>query len=154
MGLVDKTLGHIEPGQEGLMGRAVEGLEYFGLSYAAGYAQNRWRQKASLFGAPADFLVGLGGKIASVALDHWGGHRHRHLVSHANVLGNVGLGAFGHTLGAGAGAQASGVKRVLVDAKDVDKIKKLVPGSTVLGEIPKAPHGDLLSTRELQEMAR
>lgn len=148
-----RMLTKINPSRGGLVPRMAEAAEYFGVSVATGYLQNRYREKASLFGVPAELVGGVGMKALALVLD-MRGKGHGTLGSQANILGNIGLAAYGHTIGAGLGASASGVKRVLVQAQDLPRVKAAVPGATVLGDIPPAPHGDLLSTAELREMIR
>lgn len=139
-----------------LMGELVETAEQVGASFAYGYVQNRYREKASVAGVPLD--LGLGAALKALGLGlHLAGKGHGMMgmvAEHADLLGNAGLMAHFHTMGAGMGAQKSGVTRVLVDKKDVGKVKATLPHAEVLGEIPRAPHGDFLSTAELEALAR
>jgi hypothetical protein len=131
---------------------------YGGASYAFGYVENRYREKASVMGVPASLAAGVALTAGSLLSTFVGGGRigglvHK-IVPYAQDIGLAGLGAYFHTLGAGKGAQHSGVARIMVDQKDVAKVKAVVPKSTLLGEIPAAPHGDFLSSRDLANLAR
>jgi hypothetical protein len=132
--------------------QAVPTATYAGASYGFGYLQNRYRDKASVMGVPADLLAGVGFKALAIAGTLLG--KGRKFVPHLDTVGNAGIGAYFHTLGAGHGAQKSGVKRVLVSDGDVKKVLAVSPNATVLGAIPKAPHGDYLSAQELANLAR
>jgi hypothetical protein len=103
-----------------------------------------------------DLLAGIVSKVVVLGADLFGanGRMVRGVLPHVNTLGNAAVGAYFHTRGAGYGAQASGVKRLILPAGQVDAVKKAFPSATVLGAIPKAPHGDFLSAAELAEMAR
>ncbi len=127
-----------------------EAVEYGAASYGYGYLMSRYREKASVMGVPADLLGGVLMKAASL----FGGRYLRGFTAHANVLGNAGIGAFCHTLGSGHGAAGSGVKRLLIHESDVPKAKAALPNATILGDIPKAPHGDFLSFGELNKLAK
>ena len=134
----------------GLLHNVVETAEYVGASYVFGYAQNRWREQASIKGVPADLAAGITLKAASLVLDLIGkGHN---VSSHINVVGNAGLGAFFHTMGSGHGGEKGGVKRLLVSSADAERVKKL--GVTVLGDLGKAAPGAYLSARDLHAMAQ
>ena len=152
MSYLAKTRAMLETKKKGVVPSLVEAAEYVGASYGFGYLQNRYREKASLMGVPADLLAGVGLKAAALAADVMG--KSGGVACLASTVGNAGLGAYFHTLGAGHGAQASGVKRLLISDKDVAKARAALPNATILGEIPKAPHGDFLSAAELAEMAR
>lgn len=131
----------------------VEGAEYAGASFVFGYVQNKYREKASIGPLPLDLAAGLAATAAGIGMQIWG--KGKSLAPHITTVGFAGLGAFAHTLGAGYGAQASGVKRLLVSAEDVKKVQAVLPGKvTVLGAIPKAPKGDFLTSDQLMEMAR
>lgn len=154
-----KKLSKLNPAGHGVAARATEAAEYFGASFLAGYAQNKYRDKASVAGVPVDLAAGGALKLLGLGVDLLGGGKWNRgwratVHSQAHILGNVGLAAFGHTLGAGLGASQSGVTRVLVEKKDVAKVKAAIPGAVVIGEIPKAPPGDYLSASQLAEMAR
>lgn len=142
---------HRDVKDDGLVVGVVEVAEYAAASYGFGWMQNHFRDRASLFGAPADLIAG--GVLTAASL-FGGKYLHGGLHRLVDTVGKAGLGSWFHTMGAGKGAQTSGVKRVLVDAKDVQKVKSVLPKSTVLGEIPKAPHGDFLSSRDLANLAR
>lgn len=132
---------------------AIEGAEYAGASFAFGYIMNRYREKASVGPMPLDLGLGLAATAVSVGLEMWG--KGKRIAPHLKRVGFAGLGAFSHTAGSGLGAQASGVKRLLVSAEDVKKVQAALPGKvTVLGAIPKAPKGDFLTPSQLMEMAR
>lgn len=148
MGILDK----INTAGKGVTNKVAEAVEYGVASYVYGYVQSRWREKASVAGIPADLVSGVVFKAASIAADLWGGKSLMKAAPHANVLGNTGIGAFFHTFGAGHGAQSSGVKRVLVKESDLPKLKGM--NVTVLGAIPKAPHGDYLNSRDLAELSK
>jgi hypothetical protein len=126
-----------------------------GASFGFGYVQSRYREKAAVMGVPADLAAGIG-MSALAFLGEWygvggvvGALRHT-----TKLIGLAGIGSYCHTLGSGHGAQASGVKRIAVHAKDVGKVKSALPNSTVLGQIPRAPHGDFLSPSQLEALAR
>lgn len=139
----------------GVMPHLVETVEYAGAAYGFGYLQNRYREKASVLGMPVDLLAGVVLKGAALSSELLGKGASGWMTSLANNVGNAGVGAFFHTMGAGHGAHAAGVKRMLLtSAADVAKAKAALPGATILGEIPKAPHGDFLSAAELAELAR
>lgn len=130
-----------------LVPAAIEAAEYGAASFAYGYAQNRWRDKATIKGVPLDLLGGVVFKAASLLTAGKMAH-------HLSIFGNAGVGAWAHTMGAGYGAKASGVRRLLVSAADADKVKKQFPGATVLGAIAPAPHGAFLSSEKLRDLAR
>lgn len=154
MGAIKRILDHINPAHDGVVPKLAEAAEYFGASYAFGYVQNKYREKASVAGIPADLVVGGLSKAVAIGMDLWGSTKMATgMAPFANVIGNAGIAAFGHTLGAGAGAKASGVRRLLISESDVAKAKAALPNATILGEIPKAPHGDFLSSRDLASMA-
>jgi hypothetical protein len=136
----------------GLKENLMVTAEFAAASYGFGYLQNRYRQKAQMFGVPADLLAGVAFKAASLGSHVFGvGHA---LAPHLDIVGNAGVGAFFHTLGAGHGAKASGVKRLLVGDADLEKVKKVLPNPEIIGAIGKAPHGDFLSASELAALAR
>ncbi len=134
-----------------LIHEAVETAEFVGASYGFGYLQGRYREKASVLGAPADLVAGVAAKVVSLGLSLWG--KGEMLSPHVNVLGNAGLAAYFHTHGVGAGSQKAGIKRILVHESDVAKVKKVLPDATVLGAIGKAPHGDMLTPDMIQSLA-
>jgi hypothetical protein len=144
--------------KSGVVPALVETAEVVGASIGFGYVQNRYREKASIAGVPADLATG----VVLKALAMFGGAlpvagkylRGAGLHSLVDNVGTAGLAAFGHTVGAGLGAQASGVKRLLIKESDLAKAKAALPNATILGEIPKAPHGDYLRPEALQEMAK
>ena len=146
MGYLDKY----HHSKRGTARGVVEAVEYAALSYGFGYAQNRYREKASLFGVPADLLAG--GVMKAMAL--FGGKYLKGAHSLVDTAANAGIGAFFHTMGAGHGGKKSGLSRVVVPAGDVDKVKKAVPSATILGDIPKQTQGAFLSTRDLAELSR
>jgi len=149
MGYLDR----LNPKKHPITGGVLLGtVEYAGASYLFGYAKHRWRDKAHVFGVPVDLLAGLVAKTASVAALLAG--KFEEAVPHLDALGNAGVGAFFHTLGAARGAEASGMRRLLIPASDVQKAKAALPNATILGEIPKAPPGDYLSAADLVRMAR
>ena len=151
MGFLD----YLNPDNTGPVARAVEGAEYFAASYGYGYVQNRFRERAAVGPVPLDLLAGGVFKAASIGLNLWSKKAGKlaKAAPYANVLGNAGIAAFGHTLGAGAGAKASGVTRlVLAHHTDLATVKKVLPTATILGEIPKAPVGDFLTPAELERL--
>jgi hypothetical protein len=145
-------LRHLNPTKKGLGSSVVEAVEYGAVSYGLGYVQSRYREKASLFGLPVDLLTGVAAKAASIAGHVWGVGRA--LAPYTNVVGNAGIAAFCHTLGTGHGGDKAGITRLLINKSDVAKAKAALPGATILGEIPRAPHGAFLSSAELAELAR
>ena len=148
MGYLDRLNPKKHPVSGALTGMALYGAA----SYGFGYAKTRWHNKAQVMGVPVDILAGVVLKGAALAGMFMG--KAEGLVPHLDTLGNAGIGAFLHTYGAAHGAAASGMRRLLIPASDVQKAKAALPNATVLGEIPKAPPGDFLSTAELQAMAR
>ena len=139
---------------------AVDVAIYGGASYGFGYIENKYREKASVMGVPVSAVAGgalvVGSLLSSVFLKG-GGRVARYVrmaAPYANDIGLAGLGAYLHTLGAGKGAQHGDVARIAVDKKDVAKVRAAVPKSTLLGEIPPAPHGDWLSSKDLANLAR
>lgn len=126
---------------------------YGGASYAFGYLQNRYRERASVMGVPADLLAG--GALSAVSLGCELMGKTGALSALARDVGNAGIGAFFHTLGAGRGAHAAGVTRLLLkNPAQLAAAKKAVPDAEVLGSIQPAPHGDFLTPAELAEMAK
>jgi hypothetical protein len=125
---------------------------YGGASYGFGYLQNRYRERASVAGVPADLAAGAGLSAISLIGDLLGWHGG--MMAFTRDVGRAGVGSFMHTLGAGHGGGASGMTRVLVHSKDVAKVRAALPNATILGEISKAPPGALLSTGELLDLAR
>lgn len=118
--------------------------EYAGASWGFGYLQSRYRSQ--VMGVPIELAAGVVGK----ALVLFGGEAMGLLpqvMPHVDVVSNAALGAWAHTLGVGYGArQAASLPPGKAPTKAL--------GTTVLGAIPKAPHGDFLSASELAEMAR
>lgn len=131
----------------------VQTGEYVGASYLFGYVQNKYRDKAQVWGIPADLASGVVLKAVSLGCDIAGVATG--LSSHVGTVGNAGLGAYFHTLGAGHGAHSAGVYRLLLTS-EADKAKALqaFPKATILGDLPKATRGDFLSAAQLAEMAR
>lgn len=125
---------------------------YAGASYGFGYLQNRYRERAKVMGVPVDLAAGAGLTVGALLADMFG--IDNVLMPLARDVGHAGLGAFFHTLGAGKGAQASGIRRALIKESDVPKIRAAVPDATILGEIPPAPHGDVLTARDLRDLTR
>ncbi len=146
MGYLDKLT------KKGVVSHVVKTVEYGAASYAFGYVQSRYRDKARILGVPVDLAVGVAAKSAVLVGEILG--KTVPGASHMDVIGNAGIGAYFHTLGAGHGASAAGIKRVLVSEKDLPKVKALLPDATVLGAIPKAPQGDFLSPAELAALAQ
>lgn len=150
----------IYPGRKGsftneLARTAVDAAIFGGASFGYGYVQSRYREKASIMGVPADLAAGVGLTALSFLGDWYGVGGVVGGLSHTTkMVGLAGIGSYFHTLGSGHGAQKSGVRRIAVHAKDVGKAKSALPNSTVLGEIPKAPHGDFLSPAQLDALAR
>lgn len=161
---VGKYLALLNPAKEGGSGivekaipRIVEKAERSGLAYVAGLVQNKFRHKASLFGAPADLVAGAVGTGTSLAMSIFGkgqgrGAFMRTVHSQADIVGDVGLMAFFHTIGAGKGAKTSGVVRLLVPAADVAKVKKILPSAEVVGAIDPAPAGDRMTQSDLASL--
>lgn len=143
-----------KPREAGIIGNVVETAEYGAASYAFGYLANRYRDKAKVFGVRTDLAVGVGLKVVALAGDYFGIPAISALDHHLNTIGNAGVGAYFHTLGAGHGSRASGVKRVLIKSGDIDKVKKVVPDAEIIGQIGAAPAGAYLSEQKLREMAR
>lgn len=128
----------------------LETAEYAGASMGLGYLYGRYREKASLFGVPADLAVGLLGKTVGLGLDLFsrgsGGAGRQFL----HAVGNAGLGAVAHKLGTGLGLRASGRKVVSLPAGAM-----LPAGATLLGgDLPSAPPGDALGDADLEALSR
>jgi hypothetical protein len=140
-------------GKAGVVPYAVKATEVALASAGFGYVQNRFRS-ASVGPLPIDLAAGLGlsGLVAGAKFLGKGGDGA--LMTIAGRFGVAGLAAFAHTWGAGYGAQASGVRRLLVSAADLPKAKAALPNATILGDIPKAPHGDFLSSSDLASLSR
>lgn len=147
------------PGKKGGVAHTVGGevldLAVYGVaSYGLGYLTGKYREKSLLFGGrvPLDFAAGL----AFTALGGymgWSGHGE----AFAGLVGDVGkagIGAWAHTHGVGDGTKASGVKRLLVQEKDLAKARAALPDAVVLGGIPPAKHGAFLSPERLQDLAK
>ena len=164
MGYIDKFL----PRKSGALGKGLHAAVDAALPAAMiggfGYAMNRWRDKAHVHNVPTDLAAGVVGLAATTfGLTSLLGRvtglglikRHAHTVDKfAGMVATAGLGSYAHTYGAGMGAQKSGVVRAVVDKKDIPRMRAAVPSATVLGEIPKAPHGDFLSSQDLRNLAR
>lgn len=147
-------LSKYHPRKSGLLSNVVETVEYGAASFGFGFLQNKYRG-ASVKGVPMDILAGVGLKAAALLMETYGGATASHVGSHVNVLGNAGVGAFFHTLGAGAGMKSAGVNRLLLPpGYPAQAAKKAIPGSEILGGISPAPKGDFLSSAELAAMAR
>lgn len=148
-------LSKYHPRRAGLVSNVVETVEYGAASFGFGYVQNRFRNKAHVAGIPLDLGVGVVTKVVGFAMDAFGGHKMGLVAPHVNVIGNAGIGAFFHTLGAGVGLKGAGVSRLLLPpGADAKKAKAAIPGSEILGGISPAPKGDFLSSAELAAMAR
>lgn len=137
---------------------------YGAASYGFGWAQNRYREKAHIGGAPLDLAVGGGLSVLTLLGDFFGsklpvGKTLRKIGASAAPIvrdvGRAGVGAYLHTLGAALGAEGAGIRRALIKESDVPKIKAVLKDSvTFLGDLGKAPKGDFLSSKELAELAR
>lgn len=150
-------LDKLYPGQRQSTGHKVftdvlDFAEISGSSFAFGYLMQRYRDKATLHGIPYDLLVGgvmtagaVVGEILGVAPA---------ITPIAKNIGHAGLASYCHTQGSALGAKSAGVKRVLAKDSDIEKIKKIAPSTIVLGAIPKAAHGDFLSSAELANLAK
>ena len=152
-------LSKLYPGRKGSKGHAVfnaltDAAVIPAMAYGFGYVENRYRERASVQGVPVSAVAGAAGVAINLAASLFGVRQLRGVAGIAGEIGTAGLASYFHTLGAGKGADHSGVKRVLVDGKDMNKLKSVLPQSTVLGEIPKAPVGDFLSSSELAHLAR
>lgn len=148
------TLDKYHPRKNSLVSHAVETVEYGAASFGFGYIQNRYR-KANIAGVPADILSGLAFKAVALAMDMKGGAMMERIAPHLNVVGNAGVGAFFHTLGAGAGMKHAGIVRMALPAGTNPQLAaSKVPGSVILGGIAPAPKGDFLTSAELAAMAR
>lgn len=132
----------------------IETAEVMGAGYGLGYLQGRYRERSMVMGVPVDLLAGVAGKGLAIAATAFGGSKGAKLAPHLNNIGVAGLVSYAHTHGVGAGSKKAGVKRLLVQEKDMDKVRKVLPDATVLGAIPQAPHGDMLSSRDLESLAR
>lgn len=147
MGYLDK----LDPSGFGVLPKVVESVEYGAASYGFGYLQSRYR--ASVMGVPVELLAGVAGKALVLGGEMMGlpsskfGKVLSVAMPHVDVVANAGIGAYFHTLGVGHGAKAAA-------ALPAGKAPTKALGTTVLGAIPKAPHGDFLSAAELAEMAR
>lgn len=135
----------------GLVSNVVLTAEYAGASYLFGYLQNAFPGRASFFGVPADLAVGVAAKAASLVSTVSGMGRVAR--PHLDVLGNAGIGAYFHTLGAGHGFQKSGRVRATLPATSVAKLRQAVPESTIFGVNQKAPQGDFLTSEDLARLA-
>jgi hypothetical protein len=138
--------------QAGVVANLVETAEFAGASFGFGYLQNKYRKQAHMFGVPADLLAGVVLKAASLGCDVF--NVAGAAAPHLNIIGNAGVGAFFHTLGAGYGSKSAGVKRLLIPEGDEAKMQKAFPNAEVLGAIGKAPKGDFLSSADLAALAR
>jgi len=169
MGYLDKFL----PRKSGTIGKGVHALVDAAAPAAMiggfGYVMNRYRDKSSVHApvignVPVDLGAGVLGLAATTfgltsLLGRMTGigfiKRHAHKVDKfAGFVATAGLGSYAHTYGSGLGGKQSGVTRVLVDKKDVPRVRATMPSATVLGEIPAAPHGDFLSSADLRNLAR
>lgn len=123
-------------------------------SFGFGYLTGKYREKTLLFGGrvPLDFGVGMLLSVGSVALEVAGVGDG--LSGLAKDIGHAGVNAWAHTHGVGAGTKASGVERVLVQKKDLPKLRAAVPSSVVLGSTGQAPHGKFLSPERLTQLSQ
>lgn len=145
-------LARLNKGKLGVVSRnIVEAGAYGAASYGYGFIQNKYREKASVKGIPADAIAGTGFKIISIAMQCMG--KDGVVASGVDILGNAGIGAFCHTLGAGHGAKSSGVVRLLINERDKAKALAAIPGATVLAGTGQAPTGAFLSQDKLRAMA-
>jgi hypothetical protein len=158
---MSKWLDRMIPGKRGglvhtLVGEATGTAVYAGASYGLGYVMNAYPTRARLFGGrlPLDLAVGVSGLGGAVAMEVFGRSNGGWVLPLVRDVGRAGIGAFCHTLGAGHGAQKSGLKRLLIPEGDVAKARAALPNATFLGVEPKAPHGDYMSTRQLLDLAR
>src|SRR6266702_270088 len=135
-----------------LLHQVVPTAEKMGAIAAFGYVTNKYREKVTFYGGHGDLLAGFVLKAAAVAGAVMG--KGGNLLPHLNNVGDAGLMAWAHAIGSGWGAQSSGVKRLLIKESDLKKAKAALPDATVLGEIPKAPHGRFMSAAELASLAR
>lgn len=169
MSYLDKFL----PRKSGTVGRGIHAAVDAALPAAMiggfGYAMNRYRDKSSVHvPVVGNVPVDLGAGVLGLAMTTFGltsllgrvtgiGFIKRHAYKVDKMAGAVataGLGSYAHTYGSGLGGKQSGVTRLMVDKKDVPRVKAAMPSATVLGEIPSAPHGDFLSSSDLRNLAR
>jgi hypothetical protein len=121
---------------------AVETAEYAGASYAFGYIQHKYGEKASLWGVPSDLLGGIAGKVVTLAAQVGGAGGA--VTQLTNVIGNAGISAYFHALGAGHGHESK------TAALPGTKVK-----GHILGDLGSAPQpGNFLSAAQLAAMAR
>lgn len=127
---------------------AVEGLAGFGFGYLTG----RFREKTLIAGrVPLDFGAGLGMSALGLVLGAFGIDEGAAL---ARDVGHAGFVSWAHTHGVGAGTKASGVKRVLVQEKDLPKLRAAVPSSVVLGSTGQAPAGKFMAPERLKHLSQ
>lgn len=143
MGYLDK----IRPDRNTVGSKVSEAVQYVAANAALGYAQGRYRAKAGTIA----LVTGVLGKAVALLGAYKG--RASATYAEANLLGNVGFGAYAHAWGAGKGATAAGLSRMVLPSHDVDRAKKMFPDATVLAGVgPKAPHGDWLSHADLKSL--
>lgn len=141
--------------KDGVVGNVTTVVVGGATSFALGYAMSSSDQHAKIFGVPTDLLTGVAAKTASLGLTLFGvdgkaGAARPHL----DAIGNAALNCWMHTLGTGAGFKKSGRVRAWLPASSADKLRKLVPESTIFGVAARAPQGDLLSSSDLASLAR
>lgn len=158
---VRRFVDRMYPGRKGtLMHSAVHEAAHVAVTGAAiagaGYLANRYREK-HLMGMPVDLAGGVGGTVAALLASRFARGKVAKLVPLLRAAGHAGLYSWAHTLGAGMGAQAAGVQRMIIGpgaSPAAVKQKLAGAGVSVLGQIPKAPHGDWLSDKQLLNLAR
>lgn len=141
------------------VGSVVHGLESYGAGRLFGYVHGMYREKASLWGVPANLLAGIGLKVAAIgaalvtdrlsptAREPW-------WASHLETIGNAGIAAFGFAQGVADGTKSSGRKIIILPKGAAAPTLPAGSVTDVVGEIPPAAPGRYLDLDQLQTAAR
>lgn len=167
-GRKDINLGHSSHGGAGLgrvMGHGLLSEAFHsGLGIAAsgglGYLHGKYREKASVklpvanIEVPANLAVGVVGKLVAVGMSAHSRGRSKAAVI-LNTVANAGLYSHFYSLGVAKGTKDSGRKVYILESsgKAPASLGDLRQ-TEVVGDIPPAVGGRILSDEELAEMAR
>ena len=139
----------------GFVNYAIVTAEYAAAAFAFGYIQNAYPDKARIAGVPTDLGVGVAAKAASLVVTLLGkGGVLAKARPHLDIVGNAGIAAYFHTLGAGHGFKKSGRVRAILPAGSEAALSKAVPAATIMGVAANTQPKDLLSSADLAKLAR
>jgi hypothetical protein len=150
-----KLSSHPNGNRSGVQSNLMVTAEYAAAAFAFGYIQNAYPDKARIYGVPTDLGVGVAAKAASMFVTLLGkGGVLGKARPHLDIVGNAGIAAYFHTLGAGHGFKKSGRVRAILPAGSEAAVQKAVPAATIMGVAANTQPKDLLSASDLAKLAR